>query len=113
MQLESAKELGNLTKYCSKQYKGEKVTKVVFGRLIRKQIDRLPDSIAEKFLVWVAEVEANGIRRLRLTKGLHDEPLKGKRFGQRSVWLNRAYRIIYRESVLGIIEVLEVNKHEY
>ena len=49
-------------------------------------------------------------------KGFHDEPLKGKRQGQRSVRLNRAYRAIYVEHETGeveLIEVLEVNKHEY
>ena len=48
--------------------------------------------------------------------GFHDEPLKGKRQGQRSVRLNRAYRAIYVERGTGaveLIEVLEVNKHEY
>jgi proteic killer suppression protein len=64
----------------------------------------------------VALVEESGIREVRRSKGLHDEPLKGKRLGQRSVRLNRAYRAIYRESKTGdleIVEVLEVNKHEY
>ena len=49
-------------------------------------------------------------------KGFHDEPLKGKLQGQRSVRLNRAYRAIYVEHETGeveLIEVLEVNKHEY
>ena len=61
-------------------------------------------------------VEESGTREVRKYKGLHDEPLKGKGLGQRSVRLNRAYRAIYRESKTGdleIVEVLEVNKHEY
>lgn len=40
----------------------------------------------------------------------------GRRQGQRSVRLNRAYRAIYVEHENGeveLIEVLEVNKHEY
>lgn len=48
--------------------------------------------------------------------GYHDEPLKGKRVGQRSIRLNRAYRAIYEIDETGqvhFIEVLEVNKHEY
>ena len=61
-------------------------------------------------------VEEGGIRETRMHKGFHDEPLKGKRSGQRSIRLNRAYRAIYREQASGeieLIEVLEVNKHEY
>lgn len=48
--------------------------------------------------------------------GLHDEPLKGQRKGQRSVRLNRAYRAIYVERSDGpveLVEVIETNKHEY
>jgi proteic killer suppression protein len=53
---------------------------------------------------------------MRKCKGFHDEPLKGKRQGQRSVRLNKAYRAIYVEHETGeveLIEVLEVSKHEY
>jgi len=48
--------------------------------------------------------------------GYHDEPLKGDRRGQRSVRLNRAYRVIYEENDQGdivVILVLEVSKHGY
>ncbi|MBW1759830.1 MAG: hypothetical protein JRI88_05880 [Deltaproteobacteria bacterium] len=42
------------------------------------------------------------------------EPLKGKRFGQRSVRLSKAYRAIYIEKQESIIiEVIEVSKHDY
>ena len=53
---------------------------------------------------------------MRKHKGFHDEPLKGKRRGQRSVRLNRAYRAIYVEREAGkfeLIQVLEVNEHGY
>jgi proteic killer suppression protein len=44
----------------------------------------------------------------------HDEPLKGDRLGQRSIRLSRSYRLIYIESQeLGVVKVVEVNKHEY
>lgn len=61
-------------------------------------------------------MEESGIREVRKRKGFHDEPIKGRRTGQRSVRLNRAYRAIYRDLSTGdleIVEVLEVNKHEY
>jgi toxin HigB-1 len=52
---------------------------------------------------------------IRKIPGYHDEPLQGQRAGQRSVRLNRAYRVIY-ELVAGevqIVRVLDVNKHKY
>ena len=57
-----------------------------------------------------------GLRECRKYKGFHDEPLKGERKGQRSVRLSKAYRAIYVElenNEYKIIEVIEVNKHEY
>jgi proteic killer suppression protein len=92
------------------------VTKVFWDRAVDKQLGRVPDIIARKFRIWVALIEESGIREMRKSKGFHDEPLKGKRLGQRSVRLNRAYRTIYVEHETGeieLIEVLEVNKHEY
>jgi proteic killer suppression protein len=64
----------------------------------------------------VALVEESGIHETRKYKGFHDEPLKGNREGQRSVRLNRTYRAIYVEHKSGeveLIEVIEVNKHDY
>ena len=92
------------------------MTKVTWGKAVNKNLDHVPDVIARKFRIWVALVEESGIREIRRHKGFHDEPLKGKRQGQRSVRLNRAYRAIYVELETGeveLIEVLEVNKHEY
>ena len=57
-----------------------------------------------------------GLREVRKIPGYHDEPLKGQRFGQRSIRLSKAYRAIYkidRSGEIHFIEVIEVNKHEY
>jgi toxin HigB-1 len=92
------------------------VNKVCWGKPVDKQLRRVPDVIARKFRIWVALVEESGIREMRRCKGFHDEPLKGQRQGLRSVRLNKAYRAIYAERETGeieLIEVLEVNKHEY
>lgn len=92
------------------------MTRIVWGKSVDKQLDRIPAVIVRKFRLWVALAEESGIREVRKHKGFHDEPLKGKRQGQRSVRLNRAYRAIYVEHESGeieLIEVLEVNKHEY
>ena len=47
--------------------------------------------------------------------GYHDEPLKGRRAGQRSIRLSRAYRAIYeiKEDTAKFVSVEEVSKHEY
>jgi proteic killer suppression protein len=92
------------------------LSKVTWGKQVEKQLDRVPDVIVRKFRIWVALVEESGIRETRKYKGFHDEPLKGIRQGQRSVRLNRAYRAIYLErgaEGIELLEVLEVNKHEY
>ena len=59
-------------------------------------------------------MENLGVQTVRLRSGYHDEPLKGRRKDQRSIRLNQAYRLIYRE-MQGHLEILllEVSKHEY
>ena len=82
----------------------------------QKQLDKVPNSIARKFEYWCDLVGYVGLREVRKQKGYHDEPLKGQRKGQRSVRLSKAYRVIYRELKSGafeVIEIIEVNKHEY
>lgn len=89
---------------------------VLLRKKVEQELDDLPLHIANKFRGWVKFVEFYGIREARLIKSFHDEPLRGKRKGQRSIRLNRAYRAIYKElisSEVEIIEVIEVNKHEY
>jgi proteic killer suppression protein len=50
----------------------------------------------------------------RKIPGFHDEPLKGKRKGKRSIRLNKQWRAIYQELNGYIeIEIMEVNKHDY
>jgi toxin HigB-1 len=89
--------------------------RVIWGRGVDKQLRRVPEVIVRKFRLWVALVEESGIREVRKRPGFHDEPLHGDRVGQRSVRLNRAYRAIYVEAKgeLELVEVVEVNKHEY
>ena len=91
------------------------MTQVTLKKSVETELKRLPKYIATKFLLWVSMVEEMGLREVRTIKSYHDEPLKGKRFGQRSIRLNRAYRAIYRviEAQVEIIEVVEVNNHEY
>lgn len=90
--------------------------RVTWSKSVDKQLGRVPEMIARKFRIWVALVEESGVAEVRKCQGFHDELLRGKRQGQRSVRLNRAYRAIYVERDSGaieLIEVLEVNKHDY
>jgi proteic killer suppression protein len=83
---------------------------------IKKELYKLPTYIVLKLYRWVDGVEKDGIEEMRKIPGFHDEPLKGKRSGTRSIRLNRAYRVIYSEhseNDLEIILIEEVNKHEY
>ena len=79
-----------------------------------KELQKVPDFIQKKFILWVFLVESQGLKEVRKHKGYHDEPLNGKRKGQRSIRLSKGYRAIYRE-VSKTIEILmmEINKHDY
>lgn len=77
---------------------------------------KTPQHIHVKLLGWVDDVSDRGISEVRKTPGYHDKPLKGKRLGQRSIRLSKAYRAIYiidDSNNVAIIKVIEVNKHEY
>ena len=79
-------------------------------------LEKAPAHVAFKLQTWISGVKAHGLREIKKIPGYHDEPLKGKRVGQRSIRLNRAYRAIYiknKNGVVEFIEVTEVNKHEY
>lgn len=72
-----------------------------------KQLSKVPAHIKLKFEAWC---DILGY------KGFHDEPLQGKRKGQRSVRLSKSYRAIYKvldNKKYELIEVIEVNKHDY
>lgn len=94
----------------------EIICKVVLTKRAERNLNKVPRYIADVFYKWFNAVEFEGIRVVRKTKSYHDEPLQGKRFGQRSIRLNRSYRAFYREKndgVIEFIEVLEINKHDY
>lgn len=90
------------------------MNKIVINKKAQKQIKKLPDHIRVNFRIWTQLVELNGIVETRKIPGYHDEPLTGNRNGQRSVRLSKSYRAFYVEhNDRIIIEVIEVNKHEY
>ena len=90
------------------------IYRVYWGAYVDKILSKLPEYIEEKVYSWAAFVEFKGLEEAQKRPGFHDEPLKGKRKGQRSVRLSRAYRVIYELSDMGtvkIIDVKEVSKH--
>ncbi|WP_374077873.1 type II toxin-antitoxin system RelE/ParE family toxin [Bdellovibrio bacteriovorus] len=90
------------------------ITKVTHTRKFIKQLERVPSHIKEKVKFWVFNVGLHGLREIAKIKGYHDEPLLGERWGQRSVRLNKSYRLIYRIIQDEVhIELLEVHKHDY
>jgi len=93
-----------------------RVWQVVWSYRADKDLRALPEHIYLKFRAWVMAVEAAGMEEVRRLPGFHDEPLRGARKGQRSVRLNRSYRVIYVETVAGhvhVARVIEVHKHAY
>ncbi len=96
------------------------ITTVRITKRAQKDLRKVPDHIANKLLQWIDDVEKSGLEEVRKVPGYHDEPLKGKREGQRSIRLNRAYRAIYEIKIDDELEVdiefasvEEVNKHDY
>ncbi len=46
---------------------------------------KVPSYIVDKLKIWIDLVETEGVMESRKIKSYHDEPLKGKRKGQRSI----------------------------
>lgn len=90
-------------------------TPVKLSKLAKKQLLTVPVPIRSKLKLWVESVEVDGINEVRKIPGYHDEPLKGVRFGQRSIRLNKAYRAIYeiKKDTIEFVSIAEVNKHDY
>ncbi len=90
------------------------MNQVRLSRKVQKQLKKVPVFIAVNLQTWVEQVEMFGISKVRRIPGYHDEPLHGERLGQRSIRLSKAYRAFYTEDDDHIIiDVMEVNKHEY
>lgn len=84
---------------------------------VRKKLKKIPSYIVLKLLSWAKDVEVLGLSSVRKSAGLHDEPLKGKWAGYRSIRLSRGYRAIYilepKTKELTIVDVVDVSNHEY
>ena len=94
------------------------VSKVVVTRQARKDLRSTPVQVQAKFRTWVDAVERVGLEETRKVPGFHDEPLKGKLEGGRSVRLNDAYRAYYQVKAdtvefVEFVSVTGVDKHLY
>lgn len=85
--------------------------KVVFTKEALRQYHRIPPLIREKLEAWINWVEVEGIDFARSIPGFKDHKLRGQHEGQRSVWLNRTWRLIYVETEQIII--VEIHAHKY
>ena len=89
---------------------------VIISKNAMKDLKTIPLYIVTKLQAWIDLIEHEGLLLTRKIPGFHDEPLKGTRQGQRSIRLSKAYRAIYCVTDSGdieVIEILEVNKHNY
>ena len=91
------------------------ILNVKLTRQAIRDLKKVPLYITIKFQAWVEAVGNDGLSNVRKISGFHDEPLKGRLKGFRSIRLSSAYRAIYivKKDKLEFIEVQEVNKHDY
>lgn len=92
------------------------IFEVKLSERAKSELAQIPTHVVFKLQGWISGIKMHGLRDMRKLSGFHDEPLKGKRKGQRSIRLNKAYRAFYiinQSGVMEFIEVVEVNKHEY
>jgi len=91
------------------------VSIVKLSSKLEKQLKKLPHFVLIKLQDWIEDIETRGLEEVRKIPGYHDEPLKGKLQGMRSVRLSKGYRAYYVvvKDVLHFVEVKGVDKHEY
>lgn len=92
------------------------IRRVVLSRAVEKRLRKVPRHIAVKLLAGVEAVEEEGLEEVRKVPGYHDEPLRGKRSGERSIRLSRKWRAVYvivGEDQIEFVRVQEVHAHDY
>jgi len=92
----------------------------IYNVVLRKKLEfslkKLPKHIIAKLTAWINAVGHDGLSEVRKIPGYHDEPLQGDRKGQRSIRLSNSYRAIYiidKAGQMEVVEIIEVNKHDY
>ena len=89
---------------------------VRMSRRAQRDLRCAPPHVRRKLKTWIEGVNKDGLEDVRKMRGFHDEPLKGKRKGQRSIRLSRSYRAIYSvlsDGTLWFAQLEEVTKHGY
>ena len=90
--------------------------RVRLEKAVRRRLRRVPRYVIDKLEAWIELVETDGLEEAKRIPGFHDEPLKGKRIGQRSIRLSRQWRAIYEARPDGdvvLVLVKEVMPHDY
>ncbi len=93
---------------------------VLLSKRAEKELKLAPPQVQQKTAFWKKLVETQGLRKTKLLKGFHDEPLKGKRKGQRSIRLNIQWRAIYETCIgndgyetIELVDIVEITPHRY
>ena len=89
---------------------------VRISQRVQKGLRLAPPQVRRKLKTWIEGVSKDGLEVVREIPGFHDEPLKGKRKGQRSIRLSRSYRAISQvlnDGTICFALVEEVTKHGY
>lgn len=89
---------------------------VVDFSFVRSQLKRIPKDVLKRLQRWALYVESIGLFETRKIPGFHDELLKGKWKGYRSVRLGKKWRVIYKYNKnreINIVEIKRVVPHEY
>ena len=91
------------------------INEVVISKKAKNSLKKVPFYILVKLQAWVNDVEVQGLEEVRKVPGWHDEPLHGKRKGQRSIRLGKSYRAIYviKKEQVEFACIEEVHKHGY
>jgi toxin HigB-1 len=88
------------------------IRSVTMSSKAQKESKKIPGHLMDRLMIWIESVENDGIMETRKVRGFRDEALKGNRQGQRSIRLNKAYRVIYTIKK-NLILIEEINKHDY
>jgi addiction module RelE/StbE family toxin len=84
------------------------------GRVDKQFSKSVPVEILKRYEKWKDIARISGRSGLRRIRGFRDEALSGQWKGHRASRLGQQWRMIYRSSKdVLIIEVVEVNAHDY
>ncbi|MDZ4677628.1 MAG: type II toxin-antitoxin system mRNA interferase toxin, RelE/StbE family [Oligoflexia bacterium] len=91
-------------------------TRIIETHGAEKELAKAPKEIVKSYEIWARLVEEHGVAILRNFRGYHDEKLKQEWEGYRSSRLNLKWRVIYKVSQGGsleVVNVVRVTPHDY